>query len=38
MMFIDRIFTSVTSVTKPTLSQEYPLYNTCDTPRHKLRI
>nr|DAO20503.1 MAG TPA: hypothetical protein [Caudoviricetes sp.] len=38
MMFIDRIFTSVTFVTKPTLPQEYPLYNTCDTPCRKLRI
>nr|DAS12662.1 MAG TPA: hypothetical protein [Caudoviricetes sp.]DAS35162.1 MAG TPA: hypothetical protein [Caudoviricetes sp.] len=38
MMFIDRIFTLVTSVTKPHLLQEYPLYNTCDTPCRNLRI
>nr|DAQ71064.1 MAG TPA: hypothetical protein [Caudoviricetes sp.] len=38
MMFIDRIFTLVTSVTKPHPFQKYSLYNTCDTPCRKLRI
>nr|DAX40767.1 MAG TPA: hypothetical protein [Caudoviricetes sp.] len=38
MMFIDRIFTLVTFVTKPHQFQEYPLYNTCDTPCRNLRI
>nr|DAX45073.1 MAG TPA: hypothetical protein [Caudoviricetes sp.] len=38
MMLIDRIFTLATSVTNPTLDQEYPLYNTCDTPCRNLRI